>query len=329
MKTFKSFERDLYELNEQSFEDIAYRIFRYQATENKVYKRYLELLRIDPTAVSTLDEIPFLPIDFYKTQNVISGVWEADLVFKSSGTTGTVESKNCIYDLAFYHRHAAKIFEQCFGPLSDYHILALLPSYMERTDSSLISMIQYFIQESESGQSGYYLNNLSDLRTKVGELKADHRKILIWGVTFALLDLAENFPFNAEDCLVIETGGMKGRGKELTRADLYSTLKEKLNLEVIYSEYGMTELFSMAYSKNDGQFRCPATMKVAIRDINDPFRRLQNGRVGGINIIDLANYTTCSFIETQDLGKLSQEGYFEVLGRIDNSDIRGCNLLVG
>jgi hypothetical protein len=328
LQTFKSFEQVLYTVNDSTFEDIALRLFYKQAAENKVYSDFIGYLGIEPTSIKSLDKIPFLPISFFKSHSLTTGDWSPEIVFTSSGTTGTVTSSHAVPHLSFYLQNAKHNFELFFGRLSDYHILALLPSYLEREGSSLISMVDFFIKESASGHGGFYLNNYDTLLKKAIELKEGNRKVLLLGVSFALLELAEKFHVDLSHCLIMETGGMKGRRKEITREELHSFLKERFKVRSILSEYGMTELMSQAYSLENGLYRCSPWMRVLVRDINDPFKSEPNGKTGGINIIDLANLYSCAFIETQDLGKVVQNGYFEVLGRFDNSDIRGCNLLV-
>jgi phenylacetate-coenzyme A ligase PaaK-like adenylate-forming protein len=329
LQTFKSFKDVLHEINDQSFEDIALQLFRFQGGNNPVYKEYLSYLGVDPVSVQSIDEIPFLPISFFKTHPVITSTWEPEAVFTSSGTTGHSVSKHSVQSLSFYQQHAERIFDQFFGPLSDYHILALLPSYLEREGSSLICMVDYFIKKSSSDLSGFYLYDTDALLKKIQKAKESGRKVLLLGVSFALLDLAEKGQIDLSNCIVMETGGMKGRRSELTREELHKILKQQFNIDCVHSEYGMTELLSQGYSKGGGVFQCPPSMKIFVREINDPFSSFKKERTGSINVIDLANIYSCSFIETQDLGKVFQNGNFEVLGRMDNSDIRGCNLLAG
>ncbi|MCW5910701.1 MAG: acyl transferase [Cyclobacteriaceae bacterium] len=328
MDTFKSFEAGLYAVNDSNFTDIALELFRYQAENNLVYSRFLKNLKANPSKVKHLEEVPFLPVSFFKTQQIQTGSWTPELEFTSSGTTGSATSRHPVLDLSFYLRHAERNFEHFYGSLKQYHILALLPSYLERNGSSLIAMMDHFIKKSESEHSGFYLYNHAELVQKIELLKPGSRKILVWGVSFALLDLAENFEIDLRNTIVMETGGMKGRRQELTRPELHALLNKKFNTAVIHSEYGMTELMSQAYSTGNGLYRLPPWMKIVVREINDPFSYLQ-GKTGGINVVDLANFHSCAFIETQDLGKTVAEAGFEILGRIDNSDVRGCNLLVG
>lgn len=329
MQSVKSFTDILPTLNEANFDDIALELFHVQAENNSIYHSYLKHLAIDSSKITAIDQIPFLPIAFFKSHLIRTGNWEPEILFSSSGTTGSMTSQHAVFDLSFYLSHSQTLFESNYGTLQSYNLLALLPSYLEREGSSLIAMIDHFIKQSQSDYSGFYLNNQEELLQKIASLKSDKRKTLLWGVSFALLDLAERFEVDLSHCIVMETGGMKGRRKEWVRKELHQFLTTRFNCESIHSEYGMTELLSQAYSKNDGLYEPPKSIKVMIRDINDPFMTLGYGRLGAISIIDLANAHSCAFIETQDLGKLGQNGYFEVLGRMDNSDIRGCNLLVG
>ena len=329
METFKSFAQSLENINEGNFEDIAFRIFHFQAVNNPIYRSYLECLKCDIDKVFNLQQIPFLPISFFKSQSLKSGEWKACAEFSSSGTTGSISSKHLVYDLDFYRLHSENIFKYFFGDPASFHFLALLPSYLEREGSSLIEMMNHFIIRSKSDHSGFYLHNHNELVNKLLKLKKDSRKVILWGVSFALLDLAEAFELDLSHCIIIETGGMKGRRREWIREELHEYLTRRFNVAVIHSEYGMTELMSQAYSMGSGKYQCPSSMKVIVRNINDPFEVLPTGKTGGVNIIDLANFHSCAFIETQDLGSINERGFFEVLGRMDNSDIRGCNLLVG
>lgn len=315
-------------LNESNFEDIALQLFHFQAKSNPVYRQYLDCLNCNWESVSTIHQIRFLPISFFKSQVIKTGEWHPSAEFSSSATTGSTVSKHLVYDLDFYREHSERIFNHYFGALESYHILALLPSYLEREGSSLIGMINHFIAMSKSDHSGFYLHNHAELVDKLVYLRKDKRKAILWGVSFALLDLAERHQIDLSHCIIIETGGMKGRRREWIREELHEYLCRRLNVRVIHSEYGMTELMSQAYSLGGGIYRCPSSMRIMIRNINDPFEWISNGRTGGINVVDLANFHSCAFIETQDIGVVTDSGHFEVLGRIDNSDIRGCNLLV-
>ncbi len=329
MGTYKSFAGRTYALNEAEWQEIALAVFHFQAEHCAVYRTYLNYLGKEVTAVKSIRQIPFLPISFFKSHVVKSGSWREETVFTSSGTTGATTSQHAIPDQAFYLHHARQLFETEYGALSQYHVLALLPSYLERSGSSLIAMADYFIQKSESTYSGFYLNDLDNLIQRIISLAASGRKVLLLGVTFALLDLAERLrgPFRTP-LIVMETGGMKGRRPEMTRSELHANLTDRLGVATIHSEYGMTELLSQAYSGGEGIFRSNQSLRVLTRDLTNPLELLGPGETGGINVIDLANVHSCSFIETADLGKTYENGTFEILGRIDNSDVRGCNLLV-
>ena len=321
MFEYKKFKSDIFNTNSQNFEDRALTIFAFQYEENPIYHTYCKFLGKNPKNVQSLDEIPFLPISFFKSQKVQTGNRQVEKVFKSSGTTSMTRSEHHVTDVSFYHQVATQIFEAQYGSLRDYFILALLPSYQEQGDSSLISMVDHFIAQSRSG--GYFLQNTDEL---IRELESDQKKILI-GVSYALLDLAENHQIQPKNVILMETGGMKGRRKEMIRRELHQAIKAGIEVSEIHSEYGMTELTSQAYGRN-GLFQPPPWMKIMIRDTNDPFSYLNSQKTGGINIIDLANVDSCAFLETMDLGQITENGQFEVLGRFDNSDIRGCNLLV-
>ncbi len=324
-----------------AFEELSLEVFRFQATTNYIYKEYLQHLGIRINEINRLEKIPFLPIQFFKYHTILSDDAIPQITFESSGTTGASTSKHFVSDLPFYEYLSQKIFEQFYGPLTDFHILALLPSYLERNNSSLVYMVQNFIYRSYSQESGFYLKNTRELIEKLKQLTNSNRKILLIGVTFALLDLAESeedlsFLAQLKDKIVImETGGMKGRRRELLREEVHKILTDTLGVGQIHSEYGMTELLSQGYSKGEGIFELPETMKILLRDVNDPFKILNTSRQareqvrGGINVIDLGNIDSCSFIETQDLGAIStQNQSFSVIGRFDNSDIRGCNLML-
>ncbi len=327
MQDAKSLLNYLPNINEFNFETHALAIFHLQAVNNKVYSSYLKYLGVNVSSINKIEDIPFLPISFFKNHTIKTNDWNAEKVFESSGTSGMQTSKHAIKEVGFYHTHAQMLFENTFGSLKGMHILALLPSYLERDNSSLVSMVKYFIDKSGSPFSGFYLDNIDELADRLIQLKKEDKKVVLFGVTFALLGLAENYDLDLSHITLIETGGMKGRREEVTREDLYKILKDRLNIKHIYSEYGMTELLSQAYGKN-AIFRTPIIMKVIIREVSDPFSVAANGKTGGVNIIDLANVNTCSFIETQDLGRNNDDGSFEILGRFDNSDLRGCNLLI-
>nr|WP_298793440.1 acyl transferase [uncultured Allomuricauda sp.] len=313
--------------NQVQFEELTLQVFAFQFQNNPVYKTYCEYLQKSPENVHQVVDIPFLPIEFFKSHKVISSIRAPQAVFESSGTTSENTSKHFVTDLEIYQQSFLKGFTNFYGPVDDYCILALLPSYLEREGSSLIYMVNDLIQRSKHSDSGFYLNNLNDLNLKLIQLQREGTKCLLIGVSFALLDLAEQFPMDLSHTIVMETGGMKGRRRELIREELHSILKTAFHVPKIHSEYGMTELLSQAYSQGDGSFQYPPWTKIIIRDTEDPLGIQPYGKTGGINVIDLANVNSCSFIATQDLGKVHPTGTFEVLGRFDNSDIRGCNLL--
>lgn len=317
----ESFKESIFTIDEENFEPYCLDVFKYQYMECYVYHSYCNLLGKNPTNIRSIDEIPFLPIEFFKNHSVKSGDWNEEKIFQSSGTTKTARSKHFVKDLNFYELLSKRIFESWFGPLENIQIMALLPSYVEMGDSSLIAMVDHFMTKS-APNSDYSLDSFEELMLKLDE--SDTKKVL-FGVSYALLDLSEKFQKPLKNVQIIETGGMKGRRKEITRSELHQNLQISFEINEIHSEYGMTELFSQAYGKN-GQFQFPNWSKVLIRDINDPFSYLEDGKTGGINIIDLANIDSCSFIETKDLGKKNLRR-FEVLGRFDNSDVRGCNLM--
>lgn len=328
MDNSKSFKSLLYTLNEQNASDIALQLFRFQASRNPIYGNYIRNLRINPDDVRSVNEVPFLPISFFKTHLLKTENWEAETIFSSSGTTGSATSMHPVADLNFYLTHSEQCFIQAFGPLNDYHIFALMPSYLERKGSSLIAMLESFIKKAGSAYSGFYLYEHDKLLRDLILAKRDNRKIILWGVSFALLDFAEKHSVDLSGSIVIETGGMKGRRKEMTRQELHKQLKKHFNVSRIYSEYGMTELLSQAYTRGDDRFYPPVWMKIIVRDTTDPLERGLVSKAGGLNVIDFANFHSISFIETEDAGKVYPDGSFEVLGRLDNSDVRGCNLMV-
>jgi phenylacetate-coenzyme A ligase PaaK-like adenylate-forming protein len=314
--------------NDTQFNEIALKVFNYQAENNPVYKKYLFHLGTKRSEINTIHQIPFLPIEFFKSHEIITGEKKPEKTFFSSGTTGMERSNHHVSDISIYEKSFLKGFEQNYGKTEDYCILALLPTYLENESSSLVYMVNSLIQKSNHPESGFYLNNIDELAFKLNVLDKSNSKVILIGVSYALLDLAEQFSINLSNTIVMETGGMKGKRKELTKKELHQFLKSKLGVNTIHSEYGMTELLSQAYSSEEGKFMTPAWMKIIIRDTYDPFSLLENGKSGGINIIDLANINSCSFIETKDIGKINEDNSFEVLGRFDYSDIRGCNLLV-
>ena len=330
------------------FASVALDVFRYQARYNPIYARYLFHLNVRPEAVTVLEQIPFMPIGFFRNHRILTHAHEVsaeeswnDIVFASSGTTGASTSRHVLRDRDLYEQVSQRIFQETYGPLSRFHILALLPSYLERNNSSLVYMVQRFIEKAGSSESGFFLHDTDRLTHTIRRLAAQSdRRILLIGVTFALLDYAESgtdvsFLRQLPDLIVMETGGMKGRRRELLREEVHAILTQRMGVSAIHSEYGMTELLSQAYSTGEGVFRPSPTLWVLLRDLNDPFtilRRSTGGRLhGGINVIDLANLDSCSFIETQDLGRYDdrQPGGFQVIGRFDNADLRGCNLMVG
>lgn len=313
---------------EEEFNHACLDAFKLQIQTIAVYGEFVRSLHKNPDEITHYTEIPFLPIEFFKTHAIVEDVAFADVIFSSSGTTGMQTSKHYVQDVQLYVESYLKGFQHFYGNIEELCILALLPSYLEREGSSLIYMVDDLIRKSRHPKSGFFLNNHQDLLKTLQDLKSQNQKTLLIGVTYALLDFTEQFPLNFSDLMVMETGGMKGKRKEMVREDLHQTLCAGFGVHKINSEYGMTELLSQAYSKGDGIFNCPPWMKVLIRDTNDPFSFLPEGRTGGINVIDLANLHSCSFIATQDLGKTFADGTFEVLGRFDNSDIRGCNLMV-
>jgi phenylacetate-coenzyme A ligase PaaK-like adenylate-forming protein len=313
---------------EEQFNQTALEVFRFQYARNTVYRKFCDALHLDEHTISHYSEIPFLPVELFKTHKIICFTEDPELVFTSSGTTGMQNSRHFIKDTGIYEQSFLQTFEMFYGKPDDYHILALLPGYLEREGSSLIYMVNELIKRSKSNHSGFYLNEHDRLSEKIDTLKTDHRKVLLLGVSFALLDLAGSCNIEHHRLMVMETGGMKGRKKELIREELHDILKNAFNVKNIHSEYGMTELLSQAYSTGDGVFSTPPWMKIIIRDMNDPFAMQPDGRTGGISVIDLANLFSCAFIATQDLGQQVSSNQFHVLGRFDNSDIRGCNLLV-
>ena len=314
--------------NQKQFEKIALKVFRFQYENNLVYQEFCDLLKTNPQKVKALHQIPFLPIQFFKSHTVVSNNNPIEATFTSSGTTGTITSKHLVTDVSIYEESYRKGFSQFYGNIEDYVILALLPSYLEREGSSLIYMVEDLIQLTNNSNSGFYLNNHEELIQKLIELDQTGQNVILIGVTYALLDLIEKRTFNLQHTIIMETGGMKGKRKEMIREELHEQLCEGFGVTAIHSEYGMTELLSQAYSLGNGIFECPSWMQIHIRDTEDALSYINDGKTGGINVIDLANINSCSFIATQDLGKKYPNTTFEVLGRFDNSDIRGCNLMV-
>jgi phenylacetate-coenzyme A ligase PaaK-like adenylate-forming protein len=315
--------------DEDAFREIALESFRYQFSSSKIYREMSELLGADPERITNYSGLPFLPISLFRDHKIFSDEERfIEKVFTSSGTTGSIPSKHYIRDLKLYEESFVRSFRAFYGEPEEYRFLALLPGYMERTDSSLVYMMNFLITRTRNNGSGFYLHDLEALKGKLLEEQTACCKTILFGASYALLDFAERFPMDLGDVIVMETGGMKGRKKEMIREELHEILCKNFNVKMIHSEYGMTELLSQAYSCGEGIFKTPPWMKVLIRDTNDPMHFLPTGQTGGISIIDLANLYSCSFIATQDLGRLHEDGSFEVLGRFDDSDIRGCNLLV-
>ncbi len=314
--------------DEKQFNDAALAVFRHQAACCVPYHQFITHLNIQTDQVTREADIPYLPINFFKSHRVVSNTDAEEIIFSSSGTTGQIQSRHFVTDLKVYEDSFNKAFEQFYGKVNDICLLALLPSYLERDGSSLIYMIDALLHQSKHPDSGYFLHNHEELYHKLTALKKAGQKTILIGVTYALLDFLELYQLDFPDLIVMETGGMKGKRKEMVREELHEILKSGFGVDAIHSEYGMTELLSQAYSSGNGIFDCPNWMKIVLRDTNDPLTLLNSNQTGGINIIDLANINSCSFIATQDLGRLLPGGSFEVLGRFDNADIRGCNLLV-
>lgn len=311
----------------REFEQKALEVFQYQFENNSVYRSFCDLLYKHPAEITRIKEIPFLPIEFFKSKKVVSNSKKTKTIFTSSGTTGTQTSKHFVTDLNLYEQSFYKGFRHFYGPIEDFVVLGLLPSYLERKGSSLIYMVNDFISKSNHPESGFYLGQFDLLAEKLISLDAAGKKTLLIGVSFALLDLVETYQFALNNTIVMETGGMKGRRKEMIRVELHQKLKAGFGVTQIHSEYGMTELLSQAYSKGEGLFQAPPWMKIIIRDPEDALTLVKNQN-GTINVIDLANSNSCSFIATQDLGRVFDDESFEIMGRFDNSDIRGCNLML-
>jgi hypothetical protein len=321
----------VFNVSAKDLDALALEIFRFQYGHNSIYKNYVDALRINPATITQMQDIPFLPIRFFKSQRVVSGEFEPVATFESSGTTGSINSKHFIKDLSIYRESFTKGFELFYGPANDWCIIGLLPSYLERSNSSLVVMVDELVKQSNHPQSGFYLNEYDKLVDVLQQLEAKGQRTLLIGVSFALLDLAARHPISLRHTTIMETGGMKGRRKEMIRQEMHDVLKRSFNVSAIHSEYGMTELLSQAYSNGNGIFQCPPWMKIVLREEEDPLTIKEvneNKPVSGvINVIDLANIHSCSFIATDDAGRLYADGSFEVLGRIDNSDMRGCSLM--
>ena len=325
---FTAFKHSIFNLQSPfEFNEIARSLFRFQYRNNKIYHSFVDALGISESQVYHPEQIPFLPLSFFKTHKITTGDFIEEAVFESSGTTGTETSRHYVADTGLYELSFTKGLELFYGDLSQYAVFALLPSYLERKNSSLVYMVERMRMKSNRQMGGFFLHELEALQKQLAEAHNAGLKIMLFGVTFALLEMAEKFPVAIPGAIIFETGGMKGRRKELTRMELHEKLCSSFGVAKIHSEYGMTELLSQAWSAGDGIFRCPPWMRVLIADTNDPLSYMETGRTGGINIIDLANFHSCSFLATQDLGRVFDDGSFEVLGRFDNSDIRGCSLL--
>lgn len=321
--------KDFFEIKtEYDFNQQCLETYQFQSQHCKIYRDYIRILGKEKAVIEHYTEIPFLPIEFFKTQQVITEGMEAEMVFSSSGTTGMLTSKHFVADLNIYEHTFRRIFEDFYGPLSNIAVLALLPSYLERSGSSLIYMVDDLMKQSDQPESNYFLYNHQELYETLVRLKNKGTKTILFGVTYALLDFIEHYAFDFPELIIMETGGMKGKRKEMVKQEIHQLLEKAFGVVGIHSEYGMTELLSQGYSSGQGIFQLPKWMKILIRDTNDPLSLIPSNKSGGINVIDLANRYSCSFIATQDLGKVHADGSFEILGRFDQSDIRGCNLLV-
>ena len=317
---------NIFQVTEQNFENLALSIFKLQFEQIEVYQEYCKIMGKSPDSVQSLSDIPFLPIDIFKTHHVIFKSAIPEIIFESSATTGQTTSKHQIIDVSIYETSFLKTFKMFYGAPDEYIFLALLPSYLERKNSSLVYMTDRLIKESKNTQSGFFMNNFEELNNQIQLSKNSEKKIFLIGVTYSLLDFSEQYPQDLSNATVMETGGMKGRRKEMVRDEVHTFLKEKFNSKSIHSEYGMTELLSQAYSKGDGIFSCPPWMKIFVRDNYDPTLFSETGS-GCINVIDLANINSCSFIATGDLGRKTNKDSFEVLGRLQDTEVRGCNLM--
>ena len=319
----------LREFDGRNFDELAMDIFHWQAAHNPVYSRYLALLGLNSGDIGSPDEIPFLPVSAFRTHRVVSGKRKTECIFESSSTGAGIPGKHHVSDLSLYKTSVLRTFKKFYGDPERYQIFPLLPSYLERGNASLVYMVKILMDAGKQKELNFYLHNYGQLAEDLQKQQSSERKILIIGVTFALLRFAKEFPMELSDAIVMETGGMKGRGRELTREEVHERLKSAFALKSVHSEYGMTEMLSQAYSAGEGLFEPAPTMKVSIRDMQDPFELKSAGQTGVIRMIDLANLYSCSFLETADLGKLHPDGHFEVLGRMDHSEVRGCNLMAG
>jgi phenylacetate-coenzyme A ligase PaaK-like adenylate-forming protein len=328
------FEKNIFAAREDNFNESAIELFNHQYQHNTIYRQFCDTLKINTAEVDTLSKIPFLPITFFKTHAIKTGVFETDTVFESSGTTQTNPSRHFVKDIDLYRKSFTKCFEKFYGQPQNKCILGLLPAYLERKNSSLVLMTDELIKASNNPLSGLYLYDHEKLHSTILHNELLKLPTLLIGVTYALLDFAEAYPMQLRHTIVMETGGMKGRREELTRPEVHAQLQKQLGISLVHSEYGMTELLSQAYSKGDGIFHCPGWMKIVLRDEDDPFHIITaddvqgRSKTGLINVIDLANIHSCGFIATDDVGRLHANESFEVLGRSDNSDVRGCSLMV-
>jgi hypothetical protein len=326
-------EKRIFDTDNRNFNELALSVFKFQYHNNEIYRQFCDLLHVKPYSLQHFIQIPFLPIQFFKTHQVVTTPFEPRVIFESSGTTQTINSKHFIKSIALYKKSFIKTFERFYGKIDNYCILGLLPSYLERENSSLVMMVDELIKRSNHPLSGFYLDDFEKLHNTILSNEIKEQPTLLFGVTYALLDFAERYPMALANTTIIETGGMKGRRDELTRNQVHGILQKKLGLSSIHSEYGMTELLSQAYSTSNGIFKCPPWMKILLREENDPFSiknnkdASQNPITGIINVVDLCNLYSCSFIATDDTGKLYGNDSFEVLGRLDNSGIRGCSLM--
>jgi len=312
----------------EDFEETAFEIFRYQAENNNVYKQFLDRLGLKAMHPVKIEEIPFLPVEFFRNHVIVSGTQDSKIFFESTGTTGMIKSRHYVTDLSIYDRSLTECFRLFYGSPQEYVIAALLPSYIERPASSLVYMVRKLIEQGADKRSSFFMKASGDITKLLRNVIDEGKKAMLLGVSFALLDLAEKYPADLNGVVIAETGGMKGKRKEIIREELHGIIKKGLNVSVVHSEYGMTELLSQAWSADGGMFRCPPWMKVLVREINDPLAvSLSPNRTGCINIIDLANINSCSFIATGDIGRIHENGMFEVLGRYDHSETRGCNLM--
>ncbi|MGI9526909.1 MAG: acyl transferase [Weeksellaceae bacterium] len=314
--------------NAKAFEDKCLELFHFQAKHNLTYNKFIQFLGVNPLEIQEVMEIPFMPISFFKEFKIVSTEEPTSKIFTSSGTTGSIPSKHYVADIALYHRQLDASFKHFYGDFQDYVVFPLLPAYAERSGSSLIDMVDYWMTKTGQENKNYYLYNHKQLAQDLLEAKLGNKKVILIGVSFALIDFAENFPMDLEGVTIIETGGMKGRKKEITRQELHKILSQAFQVEHIQSEYGMTELLSQAYAQNNGLFQTPPWMQILLRDPEDPFSYVPQGKSGGINVIDFANVNSCAFIATDDLGRYHADNQLEILGRFDNSDVRGCNLMV-